>query len=251
MYYYFRSKEGIYLDLMRKPLEGFLEAIEAAAGKKGCAWDRIVGVCLGAYDYFMRHLPQARIMYSIYYGPPQGAPFIDFDSVQLRFPETILRLVEEGIRGGEFRQGDPADMAWAVTGAVSVAMELELSARGPGIGRSLGSGGIRRMLGVIFDGIAGWAPDTGKGKGMKGKMLIVRRSCSCSPPRRAARKATARGTGAARRQAARTGGDGDGDHGGRGGGDRRRRTLSSRYQAEIKSDYGGIVSKIHGSTGPA
>lgn len=165
MYYYFRSKEGIYLDLMRKPLEGFLEAIEAAAGKKGCAWDRIVGVCLGAYDYFMRHLPQARIMYSIYYGPPQGAPFIDFDSVQLRFPETILRLVEEGIRGGEFRQGDPADMAWAVTGAVSVAMELELSARGPGIGRSLGSGGIRRMLGVIFDGIAGSGHrDTGKGE---------------------------------------------------------------------------------------
>jgi hypothetical protein len=139
---------------MRGPLEGFLESSGKAAGEKGGARERIVGVCLGAYDYFMRPLPQARIMYSIYYGPPQGAPYIDFESVQLRFPETILRLVEEGIRSGEFRRGDPADMAWAVTGAVSVAMELELSARGPGIGRGLGSGGIRRMLGVIFDGIA-------------------------------------------------------------------------------------------------
>lgn len=165
MYYYFHSKEGIYLALMRGPLEGFLESIEAAAGEKGGARDRIVGVCLGAYEFFMRHLPHARIMYSIYYGPPQGAPYIDFESVQLRFPETILRLVEEGIRNGEFRRGDPADMAWAVTGAVSVAIELELSARGRGIGRSLGSAGIRRMLCVIFDGIAAGGPRrTGKGR---------------------------------------------------------------------------------------
>jgi len=167
MYYYFRSKEGIYLELMRGPLEGFLESIESAAAEKGGARDRVVGVCLGAYDYFMRHLPHARIMYSIYYGPPQGAPFIDFESVQLRFPETILRLVKEGIRGGEFRRGDAADMAWAMTGAVSVAMELELSARGRGIGRSLGSGGIRRMLGVIFHGIAVDGPRA-TGKGRKG-----------------------------------------------------------------------------------
>ena len=169
MYYYFRSKEGIYLDLMRAPLEEFVRTIEAAAGGTGSARERIVRVCLRAYDYFVAHLPHARIMFAIYYGPPQGAPSIDFDAVQLRFPEVLLRLVKGGIRSGEFRAGDPEDMAWAMTGAVNVAMELELSGPGPGAVRgirlSLGRAGIERMLQVIFDGIAGKRmPAAGRGR---------------------------------------------------------------------------------------
>lgn len=162
MYYYFRSKEGIYLDLMRPPLKGFTEQIVSAAMEMGTARERITRLCLRSYDDFVRNLPIARILFSFYYGPPQGAPYVDFDAVHLRFQEILVRLLEEGIRRGEFRRGDPADMMWAVAGAVNVAMELELCRPGQAIGR----GGITRMLGVIFDGIAGQGRG-GAGKGKK------------------------------------------------------------------------------------
>jgi TetR/AcrR family transcriptional regulator len=160
MYYYFRSKEGIYLDLMRAPLEGFDGHIESAMRDKGSSRERLVRLCLLAYDDFVRNLSLARVMFSIYYGPPQGAPYIDFDAVQMKFQECVIRVLKEGIRSGEVRKGNPVDMMWTVAGAVNVAMEIELCRPGQSIGR----GGIVRMLDIVFDGIAG-SGATGKGKG--------------------------------------------------------------------------------------
>jgi AcrR family transcriptional regulator len=151
LYYYFRSKEGIYLDLMRGPLQGFLRHIESSMREKGTARERLARLCLLAYDDFVRNLSLARIMFSIYYGPPQGAPYVDFDSAQLRFQESVIQVLKEGIRNGEFRKGDTTDMMWTVAGAVNVAMELELCRPGQRIGRE----GIERMLEIIFEGIAG------------------------------------------------------------------------------------------------
>jgi TetR/AcrR family transcriptional regulator len=162
LYYYFRSKEGIYLDLMREPIRGFFERIAAAMGEKGTARERLERMCLLAYDDFVRHLSLARIMYSIYYGPPQGAPFIDFDAMQLRFQDAVLAVLQEGIRTGEFRKGNDTDMMWTVIGAVNVAMEVELCRPSQSVGRD----GIRRMLAIIFDGIAPRRGEaTGKGRG--------------------------------------------------------------------------------------
>jgi len=162
LYYYFRSKEGIYLDLMRGPLQGFLGHIESAMKETGTARERLERLCLHAYDDFIRNLSLARIMFSIYYGPPQGAPYVDFDSVQLRFQECVIQVLKEGIRNGEFRKGDTTDMMWTVAGAVNVAMELELCRPGQRIGRE----GIERMLKIIIEGIAGGRGSaTGRRKG--------------------------------------------------------------------------------------
>jgi TetR/AcrR family transcriptional regulator len=162
LYYYFQSKEGVYLDLMREPIQGFFEHIASAMEEAGTARQRLARMCLLAYDDFVRHISQARIMYSIYYGPPQGAPFIDFDAMQTRFQDAILAVLREGIRAGEFRRGNETDMMWTVIGAVNVAMEVELCRPSQSVGRD----GIRRMLAILFDGIApGRGEATGKGRG--------------------------------------------------------------------------------------
>ena len=164
LYYYFRSKEGIYLALMREPFERFVALVDGTAAEERTARERIVRLCLRAYDIFVEHLALARVMYAIYYGPPQGAPFVDFDAYHLRFQEAVLSLLEEGIRRREFRRGEARDMMWAVVGAVNVATELELCRPAQSVGRE----GIRRMLGILFDGIApgrGEAKGKGKGKG--------------------------------------------------------------------------------------
>jgi TetR/AcrR family transcriptional regulator len=149
LYYYFRSKEGIYLDLMREPFGKFAALVEETLLEAGSAKERLFRLCLMAYDIFIENLDTARVMYSIYYGPPQGAPFIDFDAYHRQFQEAVLQVLREGIRDGEFRRVDLHDAMWAVVGAVNVAMEVELC-HPP---QSLGRDGVRRVLELVLEGI--------------------------------------------------------------------------------------------------
>ena len=150
LYYYFRSKEGIYLDLMREPFGRFTAIVEETLLETGSARERLFRLCLRAYDVFLENIDAARVMYSIYYGPPQGAPFVDFDAYHLRFQEAVLRVVGEGVRDGEFRRVNLDDAVWAVIGPLNVAMEVQLCHPQRGIGRD----GVRRVLELVLEGIA-------------------------------------------------------------------------------------------------
>ena len=162
LYYYFRSKEGLYLDLMREPFSKFAALVEEALLLAGSARERLFGLCLRAYDIFIENIDAARVMYSIYYGPPQGAPFIDFDAYHRCFQEAVLQVLREGVRDGEFRRVDLHDATWAVIGAVNVAMEVELCHPS----QSLGRDGVRRVLETVLAGIDMKRNDTGD-KGRK------------------------------------------------------------------------------------
>jgi len=89
-------------------------------------------------------------MYSIYYGPPQGAPFFDFDTYHTKLHDAIRRLVKEGIRKGEFHTGNANDMMWALLGAVNVAMEVRLCHPEIGMERKR----LAQILRLILQGIS-------------------------------------------------------------------------------------------------
>lgn len=150
LYYYFRSKEGIYLDLMWESFGKFTAIVDETLHTGGSARERLFRLCLMAYDIFAGNIDAARVMYSIYYGPPQGAPFIDFDAYHRRFQEAVLQVLGEGIRDGEFRRVDLHDATWAVIGALNIAMEVELCHPPQSIGRD----GVRRVLEIVLEGIA-------------------------------------------------------------------------------------------------
>lgn len=151
LYYYFRNKEGIYLELMRQAFTRVEDLLQAALEDQGSATQKLLHLCDRVYSLFMENVKVARVMYSIYYGPQQGAPFFDFDAYHLKFVEAIRRLIGEGIRKGEFRKGNPAEMAWAIIGAINVAMEVHLGQTELELGRE----GLARVLNLIFAGI--WA----------------------------------------------------------------------------------------------
>jgi TetR/AcrR family transcriptional regulator len=150
LYYYFRNKEGIYLELMREAFGRVDDLLTASTGQRGSATQRLLRLCDQTYSLFREHVKVARIMYAIYYGPHQGAPFFDFDAYHVKFLKTIQQLIEEGIRNREFRKGNPEEMAWAVIGAINVAMEVHLG----GTELQLGREGLARVLQLIFQGIS-------------------------------------------------------------------------------------------------
>ncbi len=150
LYYYFRNKEGIFLELMKAAGGTFDALIDASLERPGSARERIEALSLGMLDLFDRHIDVARLMYAIYYGPPQGAPHFDFDAFHLRFRDVVTRLVREGIRNGEFRKAGTEDMTWAVIGPINVAMEVRLCHPEVAFGKE----GLSRMLDILFEGMS-------------------------------------------------------------------------------------------------
>ena len=149
LYYYFGSKEGIYVELMRGPLEEFGRLLAAAAGERGTAKKRVLNLCDRVFALFEKNIPTVRLMNAIYYGPPQGAPFIDIEAVHLQFQALLKRVIEEGVRKGEIRKGRTEESMWAVIGALNIAMEVGLCHPEMAIGRK----GLARILATVFDGL--------------------------------------------------------------------------------------------------
>ena len=150
LYYYFRNKEGIYLELMRGGLHRFDRLLEETLSTGGSAAERLTHLSTRVFSLLLEHIDVARLMYSIYYGPPQGAPYIDFDAYHRKLQDVIRGLVREGIRKGEFRRGNVEDMMWALNGALNVAMESQLCQPGAALDKE----GLRRVLRIIYRGIA-------------------------------------------------------------------------------------------------
>jgi TetR/AcrR family transcriptional regulator len=150
LYYYFEHKEGIYLALMEQ-LFSRLEPLREAADPEGGSCQSLL---LDKFDRAFRVIHENsdlfRLMHAIYYGPPQGAPFFDFDSYHARFHDHIARIVAQGIAAGEFRAGDPVDISWALMGASQVAIEEQLFGGHARIDRAR----LRRILNVIFEGVS-------------------------------------------------------------------------------------------------
>ena len=162
LYYYFRNKEGIYLELMRGGFSRFDSLLGESVAGRGSASERLTRLCIQTFSLFVDHIDVARVMYAIYYGPPQGAPFIDFDAYHRKFQDVVRRLIREGIRRGEFEKGNVDDMMWAIIGAVNVANESLLCQPGEALGRK----DLERVLRIIYRGIAATGGSrTSRGKG--------------------------------------------------------------------------------------
>ena len=161
LYYYFRNKEGIYLELMGEGFSRFESLLGESTSERGSASERLTRLCTRTFSLFLEHIDVARLMWAIYYGPPQGAPFIDFDAYHRKFQDVVRELVREGVRKKEFRKGNVDDMVWAIVGAVNVAMESRLCREGD----ALDGEGLERVLRIIFRGIAADGIDGRKRKG--------------------------------------------------------------------------------------
>jgi len=149
LYYYFKSKEGLYLDLMEGAYSLFESAVAELTIYSGASFQRIINFCEGSFDLGMANLPLLRLVYSIYYGTPQSAPYYNLDKFNDMMLEVITALVMEGITRGEIKDGNVNDIAWAILSCLYTALEEQLSHQKPRIDRA----SMTRMLKLLFSGI--------------------------------------------------------------------------------------------------
>lgn len=149
LYYYFKSKEGIYQQLMEDSYSRFETMLADLDSFTGSVRLRVVQFCESVFDTALQQLPQVRLIYSIYYGTPQGAPPFNLEQYYDRMLQVISALMHEGIASGEIRQGNVNDMVWAALACLSIAIEEQLCHCNPRLDRQA----MVRMLNIVFDGL--------------------------------------------------------------------------------------------------
>jgi len=126
LYYYFKNKEGIYLELMTGTLTLFQEILAGLAETKGTACERILRFAAMIFDAFVDNIEVMHLIFAIFFGPPQGAPQFPNNQYFTTMLEVVAGLVTEGVTAGEFRQVDTGDAAWAVVSCLNTVLEEQL-----------------------------------------------------------------------------------------------------------------------------
>jgi TetR/AcrR family transcriptional regulator len=150
LYYYFGSKEGIYLELMQNTYVIFREQTCVLTAYTGTARERIIHFCTGIFDTFLDHIEVARIIYSIYFGPHQEAPSFPHENFFNEMLEIINGMVREGIAAGELQRVDEWDATWVIISGLNSVMEEQFCHTPPRIDKN----GLIRMLNLILNGIS-------------------------------------------------------------------------------------------------
>jgi AcrR family transcriptional regulator len=150
LYYYFGSKEGIYLALLEEARKAFQAQVDEVEVSDGRVRERIFSLARRLFLLFRENIEVVRLVHAVYYGPPQGAPPFDFDSFYFTFQGVLEHLIEEGIRTGELRPGRVGPMATALHGATAACMEIALTH--PEVAVDVAE--LDQVLEVVFEGIA-------------------------------------------------------------------------------------------------
>lgn len=150
LYYYFGSKEGLYLEIMNGISRLFDQRVEELEMADGTVRERLVHFFAGMFTAARENLPVVRFAFSIYYGPPQGAPFIDFHRFFDLTLEKVDLLIAEGMARGEIRPGERRPLVWALVGSYHTILEEQVCRTPPRVDRD----GLTGVINMILDGVA-------------------------------------------------------------------------------------------------
>lgn len=149
LYYYFRNKEGLFLFLMENAFSTFGSTLAQAMAYQGTASARIEHLLLALYRLSRDNTAILRLIHALFYGPPQGAPFFDFEKFHQGMLDAIRRIIREGVASREFRPFDLETMALLVLGILDMNIEIQLCH--PEL--DTGPEDLSRMLKIVFTGL--------------------------------------------------------------------------------------------------
>jgi TetR/AcrR family transcriptional regulator len=114
LYYYFRNKEGLYLELFREPFAKLAAFLDEVSNGRGSATKRLRQFCSRLHFLFCEHAELLNLLQ----GSPPGTPSLDIEEDYKRLCETLRHLIHEATEQGEFEKGNVEEKAVLILGAV-------------------------------------------------------------------------------------------------------------------------------------
>lgn len=150
LYYHFGNKEGLYIELMQTHCARLDSVLALHTHTSESAKHRLKDLVDKIFFHVIEDRNFFRLMFTIYYGPSQGAPYCDFISYHVKFHAAIKKIIEQGIASREFQPGNAGHMTWMVRGVVQLAMEEQIKDDREKIDRP----GLQKILDLILDRLA-------------------------------------------------------------------------------------------------
>ncbi|MRR15992.1 MAG: TetR/AcrR family transcriptional regulator [Deltaproteobacteria bacterium] len=147
LYYYFGSKEGLYRELMQTHCSQIDSMLALHTYTRESAKDRLKDLAGMIFQHVIEDRNFFRLMFAVYYGPSQGAPYCDFISYHVKFHAAIRKIIEEGISAKEFQPVNPGHVTWVIRGVVQLAMEEQIKDDRKKIDRA----GLQKVLDLILE----------------------------------------------------------------------------------------------------
>ncbi|MFA6958659.1 MAG: TetR/AcrR family transcriptional regulator [Thermoanaerobaculia bacterium] len=168
LYYHFRSKEGIYLALVEQLLGDFEARLAEGREHEGSARERITLMCIDLFELILDRIDMVRFFYAVFYGPPQSAPFFEFQVFPQHFRDAVDSAIRDGVDSGELQKRAIGDVTTAVEAMLNIATEIALVEPE----RNFTSDDLVRLISLLFDGIA--QPVPAKAQGARARRARVR-----------------------------------------------------------------------------
>lgn len=122
LYHFFGSKEGVYRALVDESLESFRKELLRVLEGEAPARERLKRVSRLHLAAARARSEQMRFIFGLIHNPPSSAPRTDFPSFYADLVEAIAKVVDQGVRSGEFSRGPRSVRMLVLMGALGEAI---------------------------------------------------------------------------------------------------------------------------------
>ncbi len=149
LYYYFKSKEDLYIHLMDLAVETFCWVLTQSASRPGNVRDQLAGLLADLHALFRENLDLLRLVSSMFFGPKGAAPPYDFHRIDQHFDQVILEKLDLQVLQGQLREANKPLVLLLLGGfvqAMSYVLVWEPHKA------DFTSGDFRQIIDILFDG---------------------------------------------------------------------------------------------------
>lgn len=107
LYYYFESKEGIFLAIMTLAAEMLQQIISEVLQTPGQCLERLIALYQRLSQAIAKYPDLVKLFFTMTFGMSQGAPDCNLEEYPQRINETIKNIYFEGLAKGEVAEVNP------------------------------------------------------------------------------------------------------------------------------------------------
>ncbi|MDO9111506.1 MAG: TetR/AcrR family transcriptional regulator [Desulfatirhabdiaceae bacterium] len=149
LYYYFKSKEDLYLQLMDMAADSFNEIFEEIRCLPGGMRIRLINLFTRLFEMFRDYTDIVRLVNSTIWGAQNSAPFFDFKSKHGIVEAVFTKILQDGIAEGELTENRIQEVLIILMGVLhSMQIIPVIKPEGAVLNKQV----IERIVHTVFDG---------------------------------------------------------------------------------------------------
>ena len=149
LYYYFKNKEDVYINLMDLAMKALSSIIAQSLATPGSMRTRLINLYTTLYGLFRANTDFLRFMNCTFFGPPGTTPDYNLGAINESLRNALLELLRAGVGEGDLVEENLRPVILLLMGFMRYMIEILVS---DPVNPHLDPSSIARAISIIFDG---------------------------------------------------------------------------------------------------